>query len=261
MLKLLSELNRFLGLLVGLVVLAIMSVVGWFGGQMYLAPKWALDQARSQLARRDAEIAALRKDVQAKQQQIERLDTALRLLKVDQRVAMVEVLAQSGSARSKDLSTRFSFVELGPDNTPIGPPREFRIQGDVVYIDAEVVKFQDRLIQEGDPQRSASICLFRRLFGEAQQPNEGYALDAAGAAPAAYRAGHAVSPLEQEIWSHFWDYANDPDLAEKAGIRAAHGEAPFIKLLPGKRYRILLRASGGLSIVPEAAPPAKSGAT
>jgi hypothetical protein len=35
------------------------------------------------------------------------------------------------------------------------------------------------------------------------------------------------------------------------GVRAIHGEAPFIELRPGKTYRIELRASGGLTLVPE----------
>ena len=257
MVKFMSEINRFLGTLLGLGLLAIVLVVGWVGGQTYLAPKWALEKAQADLARRESEIAELHKDVQVKQERIERLDTALRLLVVDQRVARIEVLGQTGSAQANDLTTRFTFVELGTNDKPIEPPREFSIQGDIVYIDAEVVKYQDRLIEAGDPGRSASICLFRRLFGESQQPKNGYLLDIAGTAPTAYRGGHAVTPFEQEIWSRFWDYANDPKLAEQAGVRAAHGEAPFIKLVPGKTYKILLRSSGGLSIVPEETPPKK----
>jgi cell division protein FtsB len=282
MFKFMSEINRFLATLLGLGVLAVVSVAGWVGGQAYLAPKWELEKAQADLAHRASEVAALQKgnqqlqkdnqdlkndnqalekDVQAKQQHIERLDTALRLMVIDQRVARIDVVGQTGSAQTNDLTTRFTFVELGAGDKPIETPREFSIQGDIVYIDAEVVKYQDKLIEAGDPERSASICLFRRLFGESQQPKNGYLLDVAGTAPTAYRGGHAVTPFEQEVWSRFWDYANDPKLAEQAGVRAAHGEAPFIKLVPGKTYKILLRSSGGLSIVPEETPVKKPGAT
>ena len=60
-----------------------------------------------------------------------------------------------------------------------------------------------------------------------------------------------MSPLEHDLWANFWDYANDPAKAKQAGVRAAHGEAPSIRVQAGKRYRVELRASAGLSIIPE----------
>ena len=48
--------------------------------------------------------------------------------------------------------------------------------------------------------------------------------------------------------------------ARELGIRAAHGQAVSIKTQKGKSYRILLRASDGLSIVPDGeVPPRKTG--
>ena len=64
-----------------------------------------------------------------------------------------------------------------------------------------------------------------------------------------------MSPLERDIWANFWEYANSPAKSKQAGLRAAHGEAPSIRLELGKRYRVELRASAGLSIVPEDVPP------
>ena len=89
------------------------------------------------------------------------------------------------------------------------------------------------------------------MSGEHQKPAEGMPLDPVGARPAAYRAEYEMSAEEQEIWGNFWEIANSPELAEKAGVRAAHGEAPYMQLKPNKTYRIELRASGGLTIVPE----------
>jgi hypothetical protein len=62
--------------------------------------------------------------------------------------------------------------------------------------------------------------------------------------------------FEREIWERFWDFANEPDKAQRAGIRAAHGEAPFVKLRAGKTYLIDLRASDGLTIKTQDTPPA-----
>ena len=68
--------------------------------------------------------------------------------------------------------------------------------------------------------------------------------------PAPY-ASDDVPELYAELWSRFWDYANDPEAAAAKGVRAIHGEAPFIELRPGQTYRVELLASGGLTIKPE----------
>jgi hypothetical protein len=124
----------------------------------------------------------------------------------------------------------------------------------MVYVETLVVKFTDEAVESADPFRSTSICLFRRVFGENQNPKDGFVLDAPGGQPVIYRTGGPPSDFEKEIWSRFWDYSNNPDEAAKKGIRAAHGEAPSQKLLPGMRYKLNLRASGGLSIQPEKLP-------
>jgi hypothetical protein len=121
----------------------------------------------------------------------------------------------------------------------------------VLYVDSLVVKFDDVLVEQGDPLRATSLCHFRRLFGEYQQPSEGTMLDAPGERPAAYGGDEKMSALEQEVWRDFWSVANDPKRAASLGIRAAHGEAPSMKLKPGEVYRVTLRASGGLTIQPD----------
>jgi hypothetical protein len=186
------------------------------------------------------------------------LDMAMRLLKVDKRVARIDVLSQQGSVQNGDLVTHFTFVELDKDkeDLPLDEPRLFSVRGDVIYIDALVVKFDDQYVEAADPLRSTSLCLFRRVFGENQKPADGFVLDPVGSRPAAYQNGREPSKFEQQIWARFWQYANDPELAKKTGIRAAHGEAPYLKVVPGKRYKMELRASGGLSFeLPEDLPP------
>jgi hypothetical protein len=279
-LKTINAVSNLAGAIVLLAVLAVIGAGGWYAYQTYFGEKL---RARKALEEREAEIASLTRDLtvrdqaidrlsgelmqtheqidrleldlEAKQREIERLDMAVRLLKVDHRVAQIDVLGQHGSAETGDLVTHLSFVEIDDQDNPLQPPRVFSVAGDFIFVDAWVAKFTDEFVEMGDPLRSTSICLFRRLFGEKQRPSDGFMLDAVGSRPAAYAKGGKMSELEQEIWGKFWEYANNPAEAEKAGIRAAHGEAPYIKLLPGKRYRIVLRASGGLSLIPEDLPP------
>ncbi|NQT13071.1 MAG: hypothetical protein HQ582_10005 [Planctomycetes bacterium] len=280
MLKTVNALNSFVGTLLSLVILIALGAGAWFAYDNYFAGKLKAENALKvqeakiaglsmDLETRDREIGRLGEelstsheqidrlevDIEAKKREIERLNTAVRLLKVDHRVAQIDVLSQEGAADSGDLVTRFSFVEVDGEGNAMEEPRLFSVKGDMVYVDSWVVKFSDEYVEMGDPLRSTSICLFRRLFGETQKPSDGFALDPVGSQPTAYRNGGQMSELEQEIWSKFWDYANDPAKARKLGVRAAHGEAPFQKLVPGKRYKVELRASGGLTFVPEDLPP------
>jgi hypothetical protein len=78
-------------------------------------------------------------------------------------------------------------------------------------------------------------------------------VDAPGERPEAYGGSREMSELEKQIWNEFWQIANDPKKASELGIRAAHGEAPSMKLKKGEVYSLTLRASGGLTIQPERA--------
>lgn len=234
MYKFLSALNTLLGRLVSLAVVGIVAVAGWFGFSTYYADKLALENAKQTLAKQQAEI--------------DRLATTIRLLKVDHRVAQLDVVSQEGSAAKGDLQTKFTFVELDAKGSPLEQPRTFVIKGDIVYLDYWIIKFTDEYIEQNDPLRSKSLILFRRVFGESQQPKDGFALDPVGTEPAGYRGPGKVSDFERQLWGRFWDYANDPAKAKSDGVRAAHGQANYTKLLPGKRYRVELRASDGMTI-------------
>ena len=180
MFKLFEKIARLVHTLISLALVAALGVGGWFAWQIFDADKAALQKAQAKLA-----------DAQTK---IQKLEIAIRLLKVDRRVAQIEVLSQTGSAAEGNLATRFSFVEHDSHGRPLGQPKVFQIKGDQVYIDAWLIKFNDEFIEGGnDPLRSASLYLFRRIFGESQQPNEGFPLDAPGESPAPYRAHGEMS--------------------------------------------------------------------
>ena len=283
MFKTLQALNSFLGTILALAIVGLISVGGWIGYRSHFADKFALIETEEKLALSDAEIKRLSRDLDERMNQVEELDTrltasleeakllsrevqekikdikrlktAMTLLKVDHRLARIDVLSQQGSRENDDLATEFSFVEVDENGNPLEDARHFSIEGDVLYLDAWVVKFTDEYVEQGDPLRSTSICLFRRLFGENQHPSNGFSLDPVGSQPVAYRTDGQPSEFEQRLWNRFWDLANDPQMALKEGVRAAHGTAPYVKLRPGKRYRVQLRASDGLSIVPEKTPP------
>lgn len=253
MFKAVSALNNMLGAIISLIILGLLAIGGWLGARTFVFDKWTRETLESTVSEQKVEIEKLSRNLETQRLEIQRLETALKLLKVDHRVAQIDVLKQSRD-ESGELVTTFSFVEVDAQGKPLYAPRIFTIKGDKVYIDARVVKFTDESVEEAEPFRSTSLALFNRVFGEYQQPSDGFALDPPGSQPIAYRTAGEPSEFEKEIWERFWEYSNNPEEAHKKGIRAAHGEAPSQKLVPGKRYKLELRSSGGLSFQPEDLP-------
>jgi len=206
-----------------------------------------------------AEIGDLKVDIEEKAAEIARLDTAMRLLKVDHRLARLTVLSIKTDEATGEQFTDLQFQEITDAGEPIEGVRRFRVNGDMVYVDSWIVKFDDQYVEEADLARSTSLVLFRRIFGENRSPKDGHPLDVPGTRPTAYARGTKMSDFEKRIWDDFWGIANDPEKAHAMGIRAAHGQAVSIKAEEGKSYLIELRASDGLTIKPEEGKAATAG--
>jgi hypothetical protein len=237
--------TAFLLVLAGLTVIA-----GWWT----MVAREKLVGHQIELRARDQRIAELGREVELRDRRILELEFRLALLKIDHRVARIEVLAQEPVADAPGVvETTVRFVELGPDGAPVGEGQIATVRGTTIYLESLVIKFDDAYVEAGDFLRGTSVCLFTRLFTESTAPDQGVELDSAGTRPQPYgAAGDSDQDLFQaELWERFWDYAHDPDAAAAKGVRAIHGESPFIRTRPGRSYRVELRASGGLSIRPE----------
>ena len=58
----------------------------------------------------------------------------------------------------------------------------------------------------------------------------------------------SLGPVEAKFWSHFWEYALDPQKAKLGGIKNAQIEAPGTMFIPGNLYTIKIEHDGGLRI-------------
>jgi len=262
-----STLNSFVRTVLAVVVLGGVGGGGWYAYYKYNAKEFEAQEKATKLAEAtkkledaEADIAAKAKLIQEKDtkistlnKDIEKLRTRMALLKVDHRLARLTVVNQEKRGEKGDLYTTVEFVELNDEGAPYttDPARVFDIKGDLVYIDSWVVKFDDKYIEEKDLDRGTSLCIFNRIYGEQQQPIEGFPLDRRGTRPTGYARGGQETEFERKIWDDFWNIANDPVKAKEMGIRAASGESPNMRVQKGKSYRVTLRASGGLSITPE----------
>jgi multidrug efflux pump subunit AcrA (membrane-fusion protein) len=267
-----STINSFLRTLLAIVVVGGAGTAGWYGYTTYnareieaqkkaealAAAEKSLADVQQRLAQTQADVARQAEELRAKDVEIDqlnasikRLELALRYLKIDHRVARFTAVDQTKDEATGEVSSLIDFVELNDEGQPIDSIKQFRIHGDTVYIDGWVVKFEDKYVEQADLERGTSLLLFKRIFGSGQKPDEGLPLDEVGSAPHAYARGGKMSEFEKKIWDDFWNIANDAEKAKQLGIRAAHGGAPFMKVEKGKSYKILLRASGDPTIVPD----------
>lgn len=253
MIESIATLNSAARTLLVLGALAGVSVGGWMAWDMYTAGDRAqrdLAEAESKLAAAEAQI----KEVTADNERLKRRIVALQLLKVEERFAELTVLDQRPGPVGDLVRTKLEYVEVDAEGQPIAEPKIMEIEGDMVYVDYLIAKFDFEFTEDQDPLRQRSLILFNRIFGEHQPATSGYTLDPSGTRPPGYQGAtddsEEFAQFEREIWDNFWEVANDPDKAQQYGIRSAHGEAVSIRTRPGKRYQLMLQSSGGLSIKP-----------
>lgn len=231
-------------------VVGIFGFGGYYGYSEYTKNERILKEQAEKIRLAGEEVEKLNREVATKVAHIEKLETAMHLLKTDQRLAQLRVVNIERNEKGKAIKSQLEFVELSPQGEPLSKPKQIELLGDLIYVDNWIIKFDDRYVEKGDIERGTSLCLFRRVFSEDTLPSEGIALDEVGMRPQAYSRGGAMSEFEKRLWGDFWEFANDPKKAAEMGIRAANGEAVSIKVREGKTYSISLRASGGLSIAP-----------
>ncbi|MGA2585335.1 MAG: hypothetical protein ABSG31_18860 [Tepidisphaeraceae bacterium] len=193
----------------------------------------------------EQQLAQALKEKQELQEVIQRLQT-------DRRVARILVTDQTTDGGQ--LKTTLLFEEFRRDGSAIAP-KQFIINGDEVHFDAEIVKFKDQYVQEGDPLRGQSIMLFTKVYGADQAPADGFPIDTPGQIPEIYRGiDPKISDFEQNLWANFWKLYNDQDARESRGIRGLHGEGLWGIFLINHVYTITLRPDGG-TITEEAVDP------
>jgi len=240
------------------VLVAGAGVAGWHGYSLYNEPQLKLAEKQKELVAlqedltaREQEVVNLGEELSEKQEQLDRAQTSLRLLKLSHRIARFRVLDQLENEETGIKLTTIEFFEVNDEGAPIDDRRkQFEIEGEHIYVECLVAKFDDRYVEQADLDRSTAICLFQRIFGEYQEPQEGYQLDEVGSSPTSYARGGQVSEFEQKIWDDFWEIANDRKKAAQLGIRAAHAVAPSTRVKKGFTYELELRSTGEFSLVP-----------
>lgn len=146
-----------------------------------------------------------------------------------------------------------TFIQYRPGTEVEMMKKTFTLSGEEIYIDTLVVQFERAFIEGGDALRGKTLLMFRRAFGDKQNPHDGVPLHRSkgeSQVPEATQVDAVPTPFETELWAKFWAYANDPKAAAAAGIKVAQGEAVSKKAVQGQVYQLRLRASGGVTMEP-----------
>ncbi len=255
-------------------IIGALGYAGWFTYSNYIGPSHKAKKALADLEQATADLNELKvaydsqqvklsetkEELKVTKIQKERLETSLKLLKVDRRLANLSV-TKVGKNEEDQPYFDVSFVEVDSYGEPVTPPREFRLKGDTVHVDCLVCKFEDQYVEQEDELRNASLCIFNKIYGNLDGLDGGYSLDRADesgnvSAPGIYHSGAGMTEFEEQIWGDFWEIANDRERQEELGIRANHGEVTYLKVREGKVYQVEVRASGGMALRPLPGVPA-----
>jgi hypothetical protein len=184
--------------------------------------------------------------LQREQERTAELQQIVQRLTAERRVA--DVIVTDQQAIQGVLHTTILFVEYGRDGTSL-PARRFTIEGDMIHLDALVVKFDGKFVEQNDLLRGHSIALFTRLYGDSQTPAQAFHIDEPGEVPAVYRdSDPKVGEFERTLWHNFWKLADDAAYRQQMGVRVAQGEGVWRPFEPDRLYTITLESSGGLNI-------------
>ncbi|MBX3419661.1 MAG: hypothetical protein KF851_18855 [Pirellulaceae bacterium] len=229
-------------------VLSILGYGGCLGYNHFVVPG-QLAQKELDKLREDYEVQTVA--LQESRQKIDKLQTSLRLLKIDRRLANIKILEKGIDEATGKPFLNVDFWEVSHHgDTPVGDVRTFRLNGDKMYVDCWIVQFEDEYVENADALRNASLCVLKSIWGDMDGPNGGHVLDYAGSddqVPVVYQGSGDASEFEHKIWSDFWAVSNDPQRQKELGIRASHGQVNYMQVEEGRTYQVEVRASGGAS--------------
>lgn len=249
-----------------LTILGLLAYAGWFTYSNYIEPSHRAQQAMKDLESLQAQFEVQQEELALtleKNEELveknEELETSIRLLKVDRRLANIHV-TNKGENEEGEPYFDVIFEEVDQYGDPISEPREFRLRGETLYVDCWICTFEDKYVEKADELRNASLCIFKRIYGDRDGLDGGHVLDQKNEdgevqAPGIYYRGEKFTDFEKKIWDDFWTIASDPDAQEELGIRASHGQVNYLQVQEGRAYQVEVRASSGMTIVPLAIRP------
>jgi len=178
------------------------------------------------------------------------LKQAITNLTYEDQIGYAKVIAQEPNGGK--ILTTLKFIETARDDKlKTVLEKEYTIEGDIVYFEALIVKFGDKMVMDG---KTKALYLWRRVYSDKMAPEQGFAIEEPGAEPQRYSDLLKLLPIKQKqlFWTNIWDLANDPDKLKEHDIKAIYGNAVYSKLRKGLIYVFKISPAG--QVYPEVVP-------
>ena len=178
------------------------------------------------------------------------LKQAITNLTTEDQIGYAKVISQTH--RDGDLFTTIRFVETARnDKLAKLIEADYTIEGDVIFFDALIVKFGEKMVMDGTQK---ALYLWRRVYGENTAPENGLTIEQPGQEPQRYKDLLELLPPNQRnlFWTNIWELANDPEMLSQYDIKAIYGNVVYSKLKQGLIYAFKITPSGQL--YPEVTP-------
>src|SRR5437016_4543205 len=120
------------------------------------------------------------RQIEKLQEEKTQLQRVVQKLESEKRVA--DVLVSRREMIDGVPNTTLLFVEYDRQGKPL-PARTFCVQGDLVHIDAMVIKFEHDFVKSNDPLRGHSVALFTKIYGDRQSSQSAAVIDEPNSIP------------------------------------------------------------------------------
>ena len=178
------------------------------------------------------------------------LKQAITNLTDEEQIGYAKVIDQK--LEDGQIITTIKFVETARDDILNNIlEKEYSIEGDIIYFEALIVKFGDKMVMDG---KTRALYLWRRVYSEKISPEDGFLIEEPGAEPKRYSDLLSALPIKQRelFWSNIWELANDREKLKLYDIEAIYGNAIYSKLREGLIYIFKISPTG--QVYPEVVP-------
>lgn len=215
-------------------VIATLVVFGAIGGGAFLAWKHQSTKTIGQLIEENKE-----------------LQTAIANIGAERQIGYAKIISQT-EVDGKTI-TKLKFVETDKDDMLKRVlEKEYEIEGDVIYFDALIVKFDKQLVMDG---KERALYLWRRVYSDKMRPEDGFAIEAQGDEPKRYAEICSKLKIRDKelFWKEIWELADDEQSLAEYGISAIYGNVVYRKVRPGLIYVFKISATGNLypEVIPD----------
>lgn len=178
------------------------------------------------------------------------LQSAITNLKTERQIGYAKVISQTNS--NGKIITKLKFVETDrKDMLKRVLEKEYEIEGDIIYFDALIIRFDEQLVMDG---KEKAMYLWRRVYSDKMRPEDGFAIEMKGEEPKRYADICSKLNLRDKelFWKEIWKLADDKESLADYGISAIYGNVIYRKVQPGLVYVFKISSMG--SLYPEVIP-------